>query len=413
MQIDVSSEIGMLEGVIIHKPGPEVENMTPRNAQRALYSDILNLGVAAKEYSEFHQTLKKVTTVFEVDDLLQESFQVEGAKNSLLTKICKNEEVESVCEDLLSLDDKQLATQLIEGLSMRKDTLTKFLNTERYALPPLHNFFFMRDPAVSFNDKILISRMANKVRERESFIMETIFNYHPKLKTEMINTDFYDPKISFEGGDILIAREDVLLIGIGTRTTSQGIDFLLEKLKTTGNKFHVIVQEIPETPESFIHLDMVFTFLDVDKCMIYEPVILNPHDFLTVSIFLENGKVKSIVEENSLLEALKKAGFDLEPLQCGGAKDDWIQEREQWHSGANFFALAPGKIIGYGRNVATIEEINQHGFEVLPARDVISGKLNPDDYNKAVITIEGSELSRGGGGCRCMSMPIRRSKVNW
>ena len=106
-------------------------------------------------------------------------------------------------------------------------------------------------------------------------------------------------------------------------------------------------------------------------------------------------------------------GFDLKPVFCGGRHDPWTMEREQWHSGANFFAFAPGKVIGYERNEFTLNEMNKHGFEIISASDVISNKVNPYNYQKAVITIPGSELARGGGGARCMTMPICRKKVDW
>jgi arginine deiminase len=114
-----------------------------------------------------------------------------------------------------------------------------------------------------------------------------------------------------------------------------------------------------------------------------------------------------------LLTALKKLGIDMKPVSCGSKTDTWVQEREQWHSGANFFAFAPGKVIGYERNSHTIEELNKSGFEVLKATDIIEGKVNIDDYNKCVVLIAGSELARGGGGARCMTMPVRRGEVSW
>ena len=123
-----------------------------------------------------------------------------------------------------------------------------------------------------------------------------------------------------------------------------------------------MVQELPRSPESFIHLDMVFTFLDRDHCMVYEPVVMQTHHFDTVHIHIEDGQVVTIREEDNLLSALGKLGMELEPLFCGGRTDRWLQEREQWHSGANFFALAPGQVIGYGRNENTMAELAGRGL---------------------------------------------------
>lgn len=414
IEININSEIGELEGVILHTPGFEVENMTPENAERALYSDILNLSVASIEYAQFSGALSKITKTFQVKDLLTDILQIEKVKKTIVKKICQNEDIIDLHDFLLTKTAEELAGYFIEGVKLRKNNLTRYLSKERFILKPLHNFFFTRDASVAINDFVLISKMANKVRERESLIMEAIFDYHTFFNTTTVNPikdDLPTDKISMEGGDILIAREDVLLIGISSRTTSEGIDYILKKVRKKGIK-NIIAQELPYSPESFIHLDMVFTFLDRDKCMIYEPLILKSNKYLTLNISIENGKVSKIVEEENILSALKKLNIDLKPLICGG-RDIYNQEREQWHSGANFFALAPGKVIGYERNIHTIEELNKNGFEVLSAKDVINEKVNPADFSKYVITIHGSELSRGGGGCRCMTMPVRRKPVEW
>jgi arginine deiminase len=108
---------------------------------------------------------------------------------------------------------------------------------------------------------------------------------------------------------------------------------------------------------------------------------------------------------------LNKLGFNLEPVICGGTADHWTQEREQWHSGANFFAIAPGKVIGYARNTYTLDELSKHGFEILKAKSIIKGDIDLNAYKKCVITIEGSELARGGGGARCMTLPVKRAGV--
>lgn len=419
-QLNVTSEIGKLNGVILHTPGIEVENMTPENAEKALYSDILNLSIAQKEYAQFKGVLQKVTNVYEVKDLLAQTLESNDAKEALLHKICCEEKCFDIIDELKSLPSEELARQLIQGVPIRRNNLTKYLTDDRFALRPLHNFFFTRDASMSVWDNVLIGRMASKVRERESFVMENIFQYNQNIKADTINPLTakhklpLDPRVSIEGGDVQIGAEDLLVIGCGCRTTTYGIDFIIEELKQRKDTpKHIIVQELPSTPESFIHLDMVFTFLAEDKCMVYEPLILGRNKYQTIHIEIDNGKVKKIEAEENLLRALSKRGIHLDPVQCGGTADRWTMEREQWHSGANFFSFAPGKVIGYARNVHTIDQMSKHGFEVITALDLIAGKKNPDDYAKAVVTIEGSELARGGGGARCMSMPIQREKFTW
>ncbi len=416
LKVKLNSEVGELEGVIVHSLGSEVENMTPENAERALYSDILNLSVAQSEYTQLKEVLKKVTNVFEVKDLLASVLKKSKIKEELIVKVCEDCNHDYVEGYLRELDNTELARQLIEGVVLKRDNLSRFLSHQRFALRPLHNFFFTRDSSMAMYDKVLAGKMASKVRDRESLIMETIFNNYKDFDTETFNAQCKNnptkEKISIEGGDVLVGREDLLLIGISNRTTAAGIDIVINKLKERKEKQHIIVQELPTDRESFIHLDMVFTFLSQEECMVYEPVIMQPNRYKTILITTDNGNV-SINEEKNILTALSKIGMDLKPVYCGGRADLWTQEREQWHSGANFFAIGPGKVIGYNRNVYTIEEMHKNGYEVLKASDVLNKSVQLESYQKYVITIEGSELARGGGGARCMTMPFRRKDVNW
>lgn len=416
MDVNVSSEFGELEGVIIHTPGAEVENMTPENAQRALYSDILNLSVAKKEYQQVKGVLGKVSKTFEVTDLLTQTLKNQQVRESLLQNICSSENVLPLVQELIELPAEKLSKLLIEGLPLNRDNLTNFMSKERYALQPLYNFYFTRDASISINDKVLIGKMANKVRDREAIIMEAIFNHSGVFNTSTINP-YSAPEatsISIEGGDVIIVREDVLLIGNGCRTTTQGIDFILARLlrRDDKKKFHIIVQELPFSPESFIHLDMVFTLLDYDKCMVYDPIVLDNNRHQTVHITVDNHKVEIKTVDN-ILVALRSLNIDLEPIMCGGISDQWTQEREQWHSGANFFAFGPGKVMGYARNTYTMEQMNKHGFDIIRAKDVVSNTVNLANYSKYVVALDGSELPRGGGGARCMTMPVRRKKLDW
>ncbi len=416
LSVDLRSEIGRLEGVLIHTPGPEIENMTPGNAERALYSDILSREAASRGHAQLEGVLRKVAPVFQMADLLVDVLDRSSVRESLIESICRNENVPWLKDRLLDQAPADLARQLIEGVLLPQDTLTRFLSDERYALRPLHNLFFMRDTAAALGEHVLIGRMANAVRDREALLVEAVLNHHPGFRTTTVNpapAAEIDDALTLEGGDVMVARDDLLLIGIGARTSPQAVDFVVDRFKAGQESFDVIVQELPRSPESFIHLDMVFTFLDRDACLVYEPVVLGPGRQQTVHMRVAGGRVESITEEVNLIQALGKLGLDLEPVACGGHADTWQQEREQWHSGTNSFALSPGQIVAYGRNVHTIEELDQHGFSVIKAQDVIDSKIDLADQGRCVVTIEGAELARGGGGCRCMTLPLRRASVDW
>ena len=409
--ICVNSEIGKLEHVLVHTPGQELENMTPETAHRYLYSDILNLQVAQKEHSYFKGVLEKVAHVHEVSELLTDILHNETVKNNLVDKICKAEQLTYLSDYLKSMDAQTLSKSLIEGVHLKDISV---INGNYFSLLPLPNLFFMRDASFTMFDNLMISNMATTVRARETMILETIYKCHPLFGGEVIN-----PALKYsatelgimEGGDIHIVRDDIVLSGKSARTNMHGIQALVEHLKTKPGVKHLIFQELPMEPESFIHLDMVFTMLDVNRCMAYKPVIMN-NEFKTFHITIDGQKAVG-KEEPNLIVALNSLGVPVEPIFCGGGDDSFFPAREQWHSGTNFFCFAPGKFIGYARNTHTIQAINDAGYSVITAADVVNGKVNLNSYRKCVVTFEGNELARGGGGARCMTMPIQRQAVDW
>jgi arginine deiminase len=307
-------------------------------------------------------------------------------------------------DQLLELPLTELARVLIEGYENPK---WDGRSDDRYLLNPLYNILFTRDASSTIYNKVLINSMSFEVRERESLIFDTIFKHC--FKVETMNASLVDSRARTEGGDVQIASPDLLCLGYGIRTNSIGIEYLADTFAKERKKSHILVQELPLKPESFIHLDMVFTFLGQHHCMAFEPMLKKQGLFAnkdTTLITIDNGRIK-YRRVNNILEGLRKLGWEMDPVLCGGS-DSWVQLREQWHSGANFFALGDNKVMGYRRNTHTIDALDKAGFTVLQAEDIVSGKISMNDYEKFVAVFPGSELPRAGGGARCMTMPILR-----
>ncbi len=396
---NVSSESGRLNAVITHFPGHEIEKMTPFSIKEALYSDILNLNIASQEYSLFRKALQAHTQVLEIRTLLAESLENIEAKKEIINEIKDLHQLDNKTVYVLQeMDSSQLATTIIEGYPIEAK--------ENFLITPAYNLFFTRDIAIVHNDFVLIPKMASKIRAKESIIAKIVFKYHPRIKVDaskVLDANNYVGNLKFEGGDIHIFNKDITLIGNGLRTNWEGINFIIKN--TSKNKKHTyIVQALPTELESYIHLDMIFTVLSDKECMIYKPVFDNLK-YNAFAIEAENGKIISKIETPNLLTALKEKGFDLTHIYCGN-DDPLHAPREQWHSGANFFAVDNGKILGYNRNSNTLKALAAHGYEIINAEDIDNYNLN--SIEKYVIAFPGNELARGSGGARCMTSPLNR-----
>lgn len=421
MRLNVTSEIGRLKSVMVHLPGREIDLMVPPMMAQLLFDDILYGQVAREEHRRFQQLIRFVADdVFDLQDLLEEVLEDDDVKDRIVRDLGKRNRLgRKLVSALLEERPAALAEVLISGIARE----TESGELPQFDLYPIPNLFFMRDPQIVIGDRVVISAMATQARRRESLLSKYVFENHPHFKgddifwVDFMATEPERPMTrkspTLEGGDVLIPRRDLLLVGVTERTSKAGVEALMRSLKEAHAGIRsVIIVDIPRQ-RSFMHLDTIFTFISRNECLIYPPVILpSGSQAATVTTVDLTKKVPTYSEQKSLLGALKKKGFDLEPIYCGG-KSAVDQQREQWTDGANAFALAPGVILLYERNVRTAEALAKHGYHIVYEDDLLLGRTELETWTnkKYALQIAGNELSRARGGPRCMTMPLEREEL--
>lgn len=404
--LNVYSEIGRLKTVLLHRPGKEIENLTPDLLDRLLFDDIPFLEIAREEHDAFANILRQNgVEVLYLEELAAEALTSDEIKNQFIDEFIEEANIDgkkkkSLVKDLLLSIDTNLnmVIKMMEGIEkeelpeFKKTSLSDMVDSEYpFIVDPMPNLYFTRDPFATIGHGISLNRMRNVTRQRETIFAKYIFNHHPRFK-DMEIPRWYDrtDMTAIEGGDELILSKEVLAVGISERTDAASVEKLATRIFTENESFKkVLALHIPNK-RAFMHLDTVFTMVDYDKFTIH-PEIEGPLTVYSITKG-ENGSV-AIEKETKELDKVLAEALGVEKvtlIRCGGG-NPIAGAREQWNDGANTLAIAPGEVVVYSRNHVTNKLLEEQGIKlhIMPS----------------------SELSRGRGGPRCMSMPLWREEL--
>ncbi|NUR86052.1 MAG: arginine deiminase [Nonomuraea sp.] len=402
LRTGVHSEIGRLREVVVHRPGLELDRLTPGNAAALLFDDVLWADRARREHDAFTDVLRgHGVRVHLFAELLAQALATEAGRRFAVDRVCTGHrfgpalarELRAVLTDL---EPALLAGYLIGGvlksdLPVRGGSSVAWqsLADDDFVLTPLPNTLFQRDNAAWVGRAAAVNPMAKPARSRESINTRTVYRHHPLFAAADFVTVYGDDDLdhapaTLEGGDVHVIGDGVVMVGMGERTTPMGMEMLARRLFAGGHAHRVLAVELPKA-RSTMHLDTVLTMVDVATFVAY------PYFDQAVArtwLLTPDGRAQA---RTGLAAALAEAIEDDAVRVLTAPGDRREAEREQWNDADNFLAISPGVVLGYERNTATNAMLRDHGLTVIP--------------------LPGSELGRGRGGARCMSCPVLRDPV--
>jgi arginine deiminase len=392
--VGVDSEVGRLRTVMLHRPGPELKRLTPRNNDTLLFDGIPWVGRAQDEHDAFAQALRDHgVEVLYLADLLATALEVAAARDEAIEAVLGDPRLGEGLHAYLAtylhdLPPAELAGVLMAGLSHEETPrigglVHRFMDRHDFVVDPLPNLLFTRDSSVWIRDRVAVTSLAMPARRRETTLTRTIYRYHPRFAgTEQVHGPENEP---VEGGDVLLLSPGVVAVGVGERTTPAGAERLARTVFDRGLASTVLAVPIAQE-RATMHLDTVCTMVDVDAVVMYP----NVADTLQAYTVTDGGELHVDGPEPFLVAAAKAMHIDtLRVIDTG--LDPITAEREQWDDGNNTLAIGPRLAVAYERNVETNARLEEAGIEV--------------------VRIAGSELGSGRGGPRCMSCPISRDPL--
>jgi arginine deiminase len=403
-RFEVGSEVGPLRSVLLHEPDLELTRLIPSNVHELLFDEIMWVERAQLEHRTFAQVLRdRGVEVLLLGDLLAETLSEEAARKELLDRVVTIDAfgqslVRDVREWFDSLPDRELARYLIGGVIPEdlpfppQGLVGASFQPATFVLPPLPNQMFVRDTSAWMYGGVSINPMAFPARRREILHLEAVYRHHPAFASEAFpvwyggdGVDHYPAVV--EGGDLLVLGNRVLLVGMGERTSPQGVEALARRMFEAGALDSVIAVELPKM-RTYMHLDTVLTQVDRDAFVVFPGLRQQMRPFVVTP---GSGGRLHVEAEDELFATLARVLEvpRIRTFETGG--NELLAAREQWDDGNNLLAVEPGVVVAYERNVDTNQRLRDAGVEVL--------------------TIPGFELGRGRGGPRCMTCPLVRDPL--